>query len=150
VLHFINGKPFEWFSKRQQTVETATYGSEFVVARTAVEQILENRQLLRYMGVPIRGTTHMFGDNRAVVTSSTVPHSVLTRRMLLLAYHKVRENIAAIIVTFHWVDGHLNYSDIMSKHWEWAAVGHHITTLFELAGPIVIIPLSAISPMKGE
>jgi len=150
VLHVVNGTPFEWFSKRQQTVETATYGSEFVVARTAVEQILEHRQLLRYLGVPIKGPTHMFGDNRAVVTSATVPHSVLSRRMLLLAYHKVRENMAAKIVTFHWVDGHLNFSDIMSKHWEWAAVGHHIVNIFERQGKLVIIPISALSPMKGE
>ena len=38
VLHFINSTPGDWFSKRQATVETATYGSEFVAARTAVDQ----------------------------------------------------------------------------------------------------------------
>ena len=131
-------------------METATYGSEFVVARTAIEQNLEHHQLLLYMGVPITGPTHMFGDNRAVVTSATVPRSVLTRRMLLLAYHKTRENIAAGITTFHWIEGSLNFADIMSKHWEWAAVGHHLLALFERQGKLNIIPCSAISPMKGE
>ena len=29
VLHFVNTTPTDWFSKRQATVETATYGSEF-------------------------------------------------------------------------------------------------------------------------
>ena len=28
ILHLINGTPFEWYSKKQSTVETATYGSE--------------------------------------------------------------------------------------------------------------------------
>eukprot|EP00957_Ditylum_brightwellii_P153884 11713259-Ditylum_brightwellii.AAC.1 len=31
--------PINWFSKRQNTVETAIYGFEFVAARTAVDQI---------------------------------------------------------------------------------------------------------------
>eukprot|EP00957_Ditylum_brightwellii_P115556 8813635-Ditylum_brightwellii.AAC.1 len=31
--------PIDWFSKRQNNVETATYGSEFAAARTAVDQI---------------------------------------------------------------------------------------------------------------
>ena len=30
VLHFVNTTPTDWFFKRQATVETATYGSEFV------------------------------------------------------------------------------------------------------------------------
>ena len=37
ILHFVNTTPTDWFSKRQATVETATYGSEFVAAKTATE-----------------------------------------------------------------------------------------------------------------
>ena len=40
-LHFVNGTPIDWYSKKQATVETATYGSEFVAARTCVEQIVD-------------------------------------------------------------------------------------------------------------
>ena len=32
-LHFINITPAGWYSKRQATVETATYSSEFVAAK---------------------------------------------------------------------------------------------------------------------
>ena len=35
------------------TVETATYGSEFVAAKTATEQIMDIRQTLRYLGDPL-------------------------------------------------------------------------------------------------
>jgi hypothetical protein len=52
-LHLINKTPFEWYSNKQATVETATYGSEFVAARHATEQILDHRLSLRYLGVPI-------------------------------------------------------------------------------------------------
>ena len=53
VLHFVNTTPTDWFLKRQATVETATYGSEFVPAKTATEQIMDHRNTQRYLGVPI-------------------------------------------------------------------------------------------------
>jgi hypothetical protein len=40
VLHFLNGTPIDWYSKKQATVKSATYGSEFGAARTCVEQII--------------------------------------------------------------------------------------------------------------
>ena len=46
MLHFFNTKPGDWYSKRQATVENATDGSEFVVAKTATEQIIKIRQSL--------------------------------------------------------------------------------------------------------
>ena len=33
VLHFVNTTPTDWFLKRQATVETAKYGSEFVLPK---------------------------------------------------------------------------------------------------------------------
>ena len=41
ILHFFNKTPIDWFSKLQSTVETATFGSEYVVARTCTEQIID-------------------------------------------------------------------------------------------------------------
>ena len=59
VLHFLNQTPIDAYTKRQSTVETATYGSEFVAARTAVDQIIDIRTTLRYLGVPIRDKSYM-------------------------------------------------------------------------------------------
>ena len=39
-LHFVNRTPVDWYSRKQATVETATYGSEFVAPKTATEQII--------------------------------------------------------------------------------------------------------------
>ena len=33
ILHMLNATPIDWYSKKQATVETATYGSKFVAAR---------------------------------------------------------------------------------------------------------------------
>jgi hypothetical protein len=79
----------DWYSKKQATVETATYGAEFVAARTAMEQIIDLRIELRYLGVEIKGSTMMFGDNESVVNSSSIPHARLHKRHNALSFHRV-------------------------------------------------------------
>ena len=39
---------------------------------------MDIRQTLRYLGAPIGAKRFLFGDNRSVVTSATLPHSTLT------------------------------------------------------------------------
>jgi hypothetical protein len=46
ILHLVNKTPIDWFSKKQATVETATYGSEFVAACTCVKQVIELQHTL--------------------------------------------------------------------------------------------------------
>ena len=131
VLHYLNTTPVDW-SKRQATVETATYGSGFVAARTATEQIIDLRNTLRYLGVPIMTKAHMFGDNKSVIMSATIPQSVLNKRHNMLSYHRVREAIAAKILDFYWCASDQKKSDILSKHWEHAKsgtqLGNYLTT----------------------
>ena len=59
ILHLVNQTPVDWFSKKQATVETATYGSEFVAARQATEQVIDLCYTLKAMGVPIESFTWM-------------------------------------------------------------------------------------------
>ena len=97
-------------------METATYGSEFVASKTTTEQIIDLRHSLRYLGVPIKTKSYLFGDNRSLVTSSTLPHSTLGKRHNILAYHQVRETITSIIIAYHWIRTGYNLSDMLSKH----------------------------------
>ena len=119
ILTMVNQTPIDWFSKRQATVETATYGSEFVAARIATEQIIALRIQLRDMGIPIDGPSWMFGDNRSVITSSTIPSSMLSKRHNALAYHRVRAAVAAKVLYFCKIDGKENVADIMTKFLPW-------------------------------
>ena len=98
IIHLVNQTPIAWYSKRQATIETATYGSEFVAARIATDQIIDLRTTLRYLGVPVDQSTYMFGNNESVVKSSIIPHSSLTKRHNALSYHRVREAIAGKII----------------------------------------------------
>ena len=115
VLHLLNQTPLDWFSKRQGQVETATYGSKFVAARTATEQIMDLRYTLCMLGVPLDGPSWLFGDNQSVITSSTIPHSQLAKHWNSLSYHRVCEAIAAGVIRFHFITSTDNPSDILTK-----------------------------------
>ena len=134
ILHLVNKTPVDWFCKKQATVEIATYGSEYVAARTCVEQIIDLRDTLRYLGVPIRKKSYMFGDNKSVVDSSTSPHSKLHKRHNALAFHRVREAIAAKIIGFYHIGGNANPADILSKHWGYTQVWQVLQPLLFWAG----------------
>jgi hypothetical protein len=132
----INATPIEWFSKRQNTVESATYGSEFTAARQATDQIVDLRYTLRMFGVPIDGPAWMFGDNQSVVTSSNLPHSPLTKRHNALAYHRVREAIAAKVMYFLHMEGSMNPADIMTKFLPWSTAKDFVTKLLMWRGDL--------------
>ena len=83
VLEMLNGTPVGWYSKGQSPVETTTYGSEIVAARTTYDRTIDKRTRQRYLGVPIKHGTYLFGDNHAVVDMK-YPHSKLTKRHHIL------------------------------------------------------------------
>ena len=59
ILIFIQNAPILWYSKRQNTVETSTFGSEFVAMKTAKEMIVALRYKLRMFGIPIEGPANV-------------------------------------------------------------------------------------------
>ena len=120
-------------------METATSGSELVAAITATEQIMDLRNTLRYLGVPIMTKTCMVGDNKSVITSATIPQSVLNKRHNMLSYNRVREASAAKILDFYWCSSDQNKSNILSKHWEHAKVKDTIRELFDYQGEISLL-----------
>jgi hypothetical protein len=121
IIHILNKTAIEWFTKKQGTVETTIYGSEFVAARTDMEQLMDLSKSLRYLGVPITASV-MFGDNKSVVNSSMIPHSQLNKRHTALSYHRVRAGICADIFQFYHIYGTENPSDVLSKHWGYSQV----------------------------
>ena len=55
VIIFVSMAAVIWYSKKQNTVETLTFGSEFIALRIAVELTETLRYKLRMFGVPISG-----------------------------------------------------------------------------------------------
>ena len=136
----MNQGPIYWYSKKQETVETATYSSEFVAARTCVEQIIDIRMTLRYLGVPIQGCTHIFGDNESVVNNSMIFEHKLYKRHTTLSIHRVREAISASICQFHHLSGKYIPADILSKHWGYNDVWSLLKPLMFWEGNVGTIP----------
>ena len=122
ILHLFNKTPIDWFSKLQSTVETATFGSEYVSARTCTEQIIDLRTTLRYLGVPIQGSSIIFGDNETCINTASVPHGKLHKRHNALSYHRTREAVAAGITRLYHIRGENNPADILSKHWDYPSI----------------------------
>jgi hypothetical protein len=86
ILVMINNSPIRWISKRQNTVETSTYGSELVASRVATELILEIRYMLRSLGLALDGPELMLGDNMSVVLNTAVASSILKKQHNAIAY----------------------------------------------------------------
>ena len=115
VFVFANKAPILWYSKRQNTVETSTFGSEYCAMKTAIDLIEGLRYKLRMMGIPVLGSTAVFCDNQSVVKNSTAPESVLKKRHNAIAYHRAREAQAAGIIKVAWEDGTTNIADLLTK-----------------------------------
>ena len=84
ILEFINQMPIDWFSKQQGQVKTATYGSEFVAAQPATERMIDLCYVLHSFGDSLNGPLWMFGNNKSVIASGTIPHSIIACVRLLL------------------------------------------------------------------
>jgi hypothetical protein len=115
ILIFCNRAPIIWFSKKQNTVETSTFGSEFVAAKIAVELIEGLRYKLRMMGIPLEGPANLFCDNGSVVANTTCPESSLRKKHNAIAYHRVREAVAQGAVRIAKEDGKTNLADLLTK-----------------------------------
>jgi len=75
VLMYVNCAPIVWYSKRQNTVESLTFSSEFIALKIAVELIESLRYKLHMFRIPIDNSTIVFCDNEAVVQNVTRPES---------------------------------------------------------------------------
>ena len=115
IIIFINTTSVKWYSKRQNTVETSTYSSELVAARIAIELALDYRYKLRMLGFQITQPATILIDNQSVVINTSLPSSCLKKKHNAIAYHRVREAVAAGIVRIGHVPSSRNLADLLTK-----------------------------------
>ena len=115
LLVFVGSTPVLWHSKRQGCIATSTYCAEFISMRTAVEEAISIRYMLRCLGVPVTRPTELYGDNFGVIQSAEIPEGELKKKHIAISYHYVREAIASRIVNAHWCKSSENFSDICTK-----------------------------------
>jgi hypothetical protein len=115
IIVYMQKAPVVWYSKRQNTVESATFGSEFIALKTAIDHIDALRYKLRMFGIPLNGPTSVFCDNESVVKSAVYSESTLKRKHTSIAYHRCREAQAAKYVQIGFERGENNPADILTK-----------------------------------
>ena len=112
---FLNGAPIYWSSKKQNSVETSTFGSEFVAMKQATEYVRGLRYKLRMMGIKVDEPAFVFGDNKSVLCNTTAPESTLKKKSNAIAYHFVREGVARDEWRTAYVNTDENVADLFTK-----------------------------------
>ena len=115
---FVNRAPVKWVSRRQQTVETNAFSSEFIALKQCIEDVEHLRFKLRMFGVPIYDNgepTHILCDNDSVVNNTSKVESSLNKKHSYIAYHFYRWNVAAGVCKIAWVPTGENIADAMTK-----------------------------------
>ena len=115
ILIFVNKAPIITFSKRQNTVETSTFGSEFTALKSAVELVEALRYKVHMFGVTIGGPTNVFCDNESVYKNVSTPESVLKKKHQSIAYHPCSEAVAASMIRIAKEPPATNLSDLFTK-----------------------------------
>lgn len=115
IIIMLNNSFISAFSKRQNTVESSTFGSELVAMRVARDLISALRIKLKCFGIPISGPSNMYCDNEAVYKNTSNPESTLTKKHNSINYHICREAVAAGIMRVAKEDTETNLADALTK-----------------------------------
>jgi hypothetical protein len=130
ILILLGRTPVFHFSKRQGAVETSTYSAEFMAMKTAVEEIMALRYMLRGLGVRVETATHLYGDNLGVIQNCTMKESQLKKKHVALSYHRVREAAAASIILPIKIHTKDNFADALTKSLATADFNRLVGALF--------------------
>ena len=113
---YLNGAPIFWFSKKQSSLETSSFGSEFVAMRQCCEYLRGLRYKLRMMGIPVQNPCFIYGDNQSVLWNTSVPDSMIKKKTASVSYHFVREGVSADEWRTAYINTKDNPSDILTKN----------------------------------
>ena len=112
---YLNCAPIYWLSKKQNGIETSSFGSEFTAMKQCTEYVRGLRYKLRMLGIPVELPTYIYGDNQSVLANTTVPDSTLKKKSNSIAYHFVREGCARDEWRTTYVNTHENVADLLTK-----------------------------------
>ena len=113
-LIYLNCALVYWWSKKQTSVESSSFGSEFVAMKQCCEYIRGLRCKLR-MGIPVEGPMCIYGDNQSVLANTTIPDSTLKTKSQSIPYHFVREGVARDEWRTSYVNTHDNEADLLTN-----------------------------------
>ena len=114
-LIFLNNAPIYWFSKKQGSCETSSFGSEFIAMKSCCEYVCGLWYKLRILGIPMELPTYIFGDNQYVLVNSSKPHPSLNKKLSSIAFHFIREGYAKYEWRVAYLNTNYNPADMATK-----------------------------------
>ena len=115
LLIYLNCALVYWWSKKQISVESSSFVSEFVAMKQCCEYIRGLRYKLRMMGIPVEEPKYIYGDNQSVLANTTIPDSTLKKKSQSIAYHFVHEGVVRDEWRTSYVNTHDNKADLLTK-----------------------------------
>ena len=88
-LVYLNCTPIYWWSKKQNSVESLSFGSEFIAMKQCCEYVHGLRYKLRMMGISCDDPTFIYGDNQLVLVNTPVPDLTLKKKLQSITFHFV-------------------------------------------------------------
>jgi len=102
------------------SVESSSFGFEFVALRVASELIISLRYKLRIFRIELEGPANMLCDNQSVFVNASEAKSNLNKKHNSICFHnRVRECVASSILFPFKVDTKENLADILTKNLSW-------------------------------
>ena len=94
ILVYLNCSLVHWWSKKQTSIESSSFGGEFIAMKQCCEYLHGLRYKLCMMGIPCDQPSHIYGDNQSVLANTTMLDSTLKKKSQSIAYHFVHEGSA--------------------------------------------------------
>ena len=114
-LVYLNSAPIYWWSKKQNSMESLSFGSEFIAMKQCCEYVRGLRYKLRMMGISCDDPMFIYGDNQSVLANTTIPDLTLKKKSQSITYHFVREGAAWDEWQMTYVNTHENEADLLTK-----------------------------------
>ena len=114
-LVYLNSALIYWWRKKQNSVESSSFGSKFIAMKQCCEYVCGLRYKLRMMGISCDDPTFIYGDRQSVLANTTIPDLMLKKKSQSIAYHFIREEAAHDKWRMTDVNTHKNEADLLTK-----------------------------------
>ena len=79
--------------------------------------IIDQRAYLCYLREPVGEMDYVWGDNKSMIDSLTIPESKLNKQHSILSFHYVRSMISQGYINLQYIASEWNFADILTKNW---------------------------------
>ena len=114
IISFMSA-PVHWYSRTQRSISMSSTEAEFFAMCAAVKEILFFRDLLVDLGFTFSGPTRLATDNKSVVDLTFDAVAFKKTKHILRAAEFVRDLAHRRVISVHWIAGHNNPADILTK-----------------------------------